>query len=158
MLILAKTVDIGIVSKEWADEFVSQPTVGDKNRILYNAALIRTKIIEQYGLDIPDLPTDLMTYTDFNQLEECIDLMSDIIFHPLRTTNDLRLVIADADTPLTVDVYETSETNLNGCLLIPEEIYDTIEHDAETHYIVVGDNEVKEYVGDTMIGRRNRNG
>lgn len=158
LLILAKALSIDIIAKEWSADFKNQPTVDDKARILSNASIIRSEVISRYSQDLPALPTDLMTYTDFNTIERVIDLASDFMFHPLRTANNDRLVIADFVTPLTVDVYASSGTNLNGSMVIDEETYESIQHDSDTHYIVVGVNEVKEYIGSDIIGRRESNG
>lgn len=158
LIILSKAVGTDIISHEWSADFIDQPTVDDKERILANANSIKEIIESESVIDIPELPENLMTYSDFNAIEECIDIMSDIIFHPLRTTANDRLVIADDVTPMTVDVYETSATQLNGSMIIAKEVYEDIEHDSGTHYIVVGTNEVIEYIGDTMVTRRGNNG
>lgn len=153
LLILAKYLDLGIIAKEWTDFFTNQPTVEDKNRILQNAVLIHDKIVEDYENQLIDPPTDLLNYVDFNALEEFIDLASDIMFHPLRTTDNARMVILDAQTALSVSTYAGSETALAGCLLIDKTTYEKIEHVQDVHYIVYGKNEVHEYINDTCISR-----
>lgn len=153
IMILANVLGLELICKEWTDFFVNQPTAEDETRILSNANAVRNKIITDYEYTYLAPPKHLKTYTDFNVLEEGLDLASDIMFHPLRTADERRLVIADDATPLSVNVYDYSNTQLNGCIIIDRNTYEDLQKDANTHYIVYGENEVMEYIGTTLISR-----
>lgn len=153
ILVLSNVLGLSLICKEWADIVKYQPSTDDEIRILSNANAVRNKIITDYEYTYLAPPEHLKTYLDFNTLEEGLDLASDIMFHPLRTQDEKRLVIADDATPLSVNEYDYSNTALNGCMVIDRQTYEDIQKDANTLYIVTDTNEVMEYLGTILISR-----
>lgn len=151
--ILATSLGLDVICKEWEDYFPNQPTTDDKTRILANAQAIADKLYTDYEYVCTTLPGDLTSYTHLNALEQCLLDASNYIFKPLRTTSSDILVTADGETPMTVADYESSFTQLGGVMVVSRSIYNQMEHDSNTEYIVVGNNEVREYLGDTPISR-----
>lgn len=152
--ILASALGIDVVCKEWTDYFPEQPTVTDKSRILANIQAIADKLYNEYEYECSPLPTNIVSYTDLNAVEQCLLDASNYIFKPLRTTNSDIMVTSDGETPMTVADYDGSFTRLNGIMLVTDTIYRQMEKDSNTRYIVIGHNEAREYIGETEISRQ----
>lgn len=151
--ILTRALGLDAICKEWTDYFPLQPTTDDRERILNNIQAISDYLYTEYEYECTALPNDITSYTQLNAVEQCLQDAADFVFKPLKTVDSDIMVTADGETPMTVAEYGGSFTRLNGAIVISKVIYNQIEHYSNTIYIVVGNNEVREYIGDDEIIR-----